>query len=155
LTVAQFQPASGTPGNVGLCLSGGGTRACCAGMGELRAFAYLQANGASLLSQVKALSTVSGGSWLGVPYMFMPPGGPSDAAYLGTYDADQGALTLGELAQLPSGNAGNPIRLRCGPASMQQPLAHESAASHRKASHELAIVRRSERRRRVPNRTHA
>jgi len=110
LTVGQFYtPASSTPGNVGLCLSGGGTRACNAGMGQLRALASLQANGASLLSQIKALSTVSGGSWLGVPYQFLPSSGPSDAAYLGTYNADQGSLTVDELATLPAGNAGNPM----------------------------------------------
>lgn len=110
LTVSQFYtPASATPGNVGLCLSGGGTRACCAGMGQLRALASLQANGASLLAQVKAISTVSGGSWLGVPYTFLPAAGPSDAAYLGSYDSDQGALTLAELATLPTGNAGLPM----------------------------------------------
>jgi hypothetical protein len=110
LTVGQFYtPSAATPGNVGLCLSGGGTRACSAGMGQLRALASLQANGASLLSQIKALSTVSGGSWLGVPYQFLPASGPSDAAYLGTYDPDQGSLTVGELATLPEGNAGNPM----------------------------------------------
>lgn len=110
LTVgALYTPASSTPGNVGLCLSGGGTRACSAGMGQLRALANLQTNGASLLSQIKALSTVSGGSWLGVPYQFLPASGPSDAAYLGTYDADQGSLTVDELATLPDGNAGNPM----------------------------------------------
>ena len=110
LTVGQlYTPAASTPGNVGLCLSGGGTRACCAGMGQLRALASLQANGSSLLSQIKALSTVSGGSWLGVPYQFLPSSGPSDAAYLGTYNADQGSLTVDELATLPDGNAGNPM----------------------------------------------
>ncbi|MGM9484619.1 hypothetical protein ACS5PN_25720 [Roseateles sp. NT4] len=110
LAVSQFYtPAGATPGNVGLCLSGGGTRAACAGMGQLRALSYLQANGASLLSQVKALSTVSGGSWLGVPYIYMPAGGASDATYLGPYNANQGALTVAQLAQLPAGNAGNPF----------------------------------------------
>lgn len=109
LTVDQLYVPASTPGNVGLCLSGGGTRACCAGMGQLRGFAALQANGRSLLSQFKAISTVSGGSWLGVPYQYMPATGPSDDAYLGTYDADQGALTLAQLGSLPAGNAGIPM----------------------------------------------
>jgi hypothetical protein len=109
LTVAQFYTPASTPGNVGLCMSGGGTRACNAGMGQLRAFAALQANGSSLLGQIKALSSVSGGSWLTVPYQYMPASGPSDAAYLGTYDTNQGALTLAQLASLPTGNAGNPM----------------------------------------------
>src|SRR5207237_877823 len=103
-----YTPAS-TPGNVGLCLSGGGTRACCAGMGQLRAFAYLQANGKSLLSQIKALSTVSGGSWLGVAYQYMPASRPTDDVYLGSYNTDQGSLTAAELSTLPDGNAGVPM----------------------------------------------
>jgi hypothetical protein len=109
ITVDQLYTPASTPGNVGLCLSGGGTRACCAGMGQLRAFAALEANGRSLLSQFKAISTVSGGSWLGVPYQYMPASGPSDDDYLGAYDSDQGDLTLAELATLPAGNAGNPM----------------------------------------------
>jgi hypothetical protein len=109
LTIDQLYTPANTPGNVGLCLSGGGTRACNAGMGQLRALATIQANGSSLLSQIKALSTVSGGSWLGVPYQYMPASGPTDAAYLGTYDANQASLTLTDLASLPAGNAGNPM----------------------------------------------
>lgn len=109
LTIDQLYTPASTPGNVGLCLSGGGTRACCAGMGQLRALASLQANGKSLLSQIKALSTVSGGSWLGVPYQYMPASGPTDDVYLGTYDANQGSLTLADLSNLPTGNAGLPM----------------------------------------------
>lgn len=110
LTVNQFfsNPAP-TPGNVGVCLSGGGSRALTAGMGQLRALSYLTLNGQPLLSQVKALSTVSGGSWLGVPFEFLRASGPTDAAYLGTYDTDPGSVTPAELAQLPAGNAGVPI----------------------------------------------
>jgi hypothetical protein len=109
LTIAQLYSPKSTPGNVGVCLSGGGTRACNAGMGQLRALANLQVNGASLLSQIRALSTVSGGSWLGVPYQYMPSAGPADADYLGSYNDDQGALTVAELASLPEGNAGHPM----------------------------------------------
>jgi hypothetical protein len=110
LTVDQFFAAPpATPGNVGVCLSGGGSRALTAGMGQLQALSYLTANGATLLSQVKALSTVSGGSWLGVPFEFLRASGPSDAAYLGTFNANQGSLTPAQLAQLPAGNAGIPL----------------------------------------------
>ena len=58
ITINQFltNPPD-TPGNVGVCLSGGGSRALSAGMGQLRGLSYL-----NLLGQVKALSTVSGGS---------------------------------------------------------------------------------------------
>jgi len=84
LSVSQFYVAPpATPGNVGVSLSGGGSRALTAGMGQLRALNRLVANGQSLLAQVKALSTVSGGSWLGVPFIYLPPGSSSDAAYLG------------------------------------------------------------------------
>lgn len=110
LTVNQFltNPAP-TPGNVGVCLSGGGSRALTAGMGQLRALSYLTVNGQPLLSQVKALSTVSGGSWLGVPFEYLRASGPSDAAYLGAYDPDPGSVTPTQLEQLPAGNAGVPI----------------------------------------------
>ena len=110
LTVNQFfaNPAP-TPGNVGVCLSGGGSRALTAGMGQLRALAYLTVNGQPMLSQVKALSTVSGGSWLGVPFEYLRASGPTDDAYLGAYNANIGSITPAQLGQLPAGNAGVPI----------------------------------------------
>jgi hypothetical protein len=98
-----------TPGRVGVCLSGGGSRALTAGMGQLRALKQLTVNGAPVLGQVRALSTVSGGSWLGVPFTFLPSTAASDDAYLGPYVADQSTLTPAQLAILPAGNAGTPI----------------------------------------------
>ncbi len=117
LTVGQFVSLPNTPGNVGVCLSGGGSRALSAGMGQLRALSYLQLDGASLLSQTRAISTVSGGSWLGVPFEFLPSG-TSDAAFLNDYVPDPGQLvptsTSGHspaetLDVLPAGNIGNPV----------------------------------------------
>ena len=53
LTVSQFI-ASPKPGNVAVCLSGGGSRALSAGMGQLNALQTLQLTpNATLLSQVK------------------------------------------------------------------------------------------------------
>ena len=78
-------------------------------MGQLRALKKLTANGRSLLAQTKALSTVSGGAWLGVPFVYLPPGSPSDDAYLGPWIDDQSILTPAMLEQLPAGNAGVPI----------------------------------------------
>ena len=52
---------------------------------------------------------MSGGSWLGVPYEFLRASGPSDAAYLGAYNPNQGSLTPAQLETLPAGNAGVPI----------------------------------------------
>jgi hypothetical protein len=114
LTVDQFVQLPDTPGNVGVCLSGGGSRALSAGMGQLRALATLQQGGRSLLSQTRAVSTVSGGSWLGVTFEFLGAG-TTDAAFLNDYVADPGSLvptsTPGHspaetLDALPSGNIG-------------------------------------------------
>lgn len=110
LTVNQFFATPPvTPGNVGVCLSGGGSRALTAGMGQLQALAYLTANGKPLLAQVKALSTVSGGSWLGVPFEYLRPSGSADGAYLGVFNPNQANLTIAELGNLPAGNAGVPL----------------------------------------------
>ncbi|MCB9795353.1 MAG: hypothetical protein H6741_21830, partial [Alphaproteobacteria bacterium] len=95
-----------TPGNVGVCLCGGSSRAMTAAMGQLRALRHLQANGRSLLSQVKALSVVSGGAWIGVVYTYLK-GEVSDEAFLGPYVADPGRLRVeGDLDRLPEGNIG-------------------------------------------------
>ncbi|WAC71699.1 hypothetical protein OU995_19210 [Roseateles sp. SL47] len=106
LSVGQFIPSDTPRPGVGLCLSGGGSRACCAAMGQLRALSHLQLNGASLLSQVTALSCVSGGSWLGVPYAFLPADGTSDRDFLGVYNANQSALNPIDLGDIAPGNAG-------------------------------------------------
>jgi hypothetical protein len=58
--IYPFPPAPVTSG-VGICLSGGGSRAASASMGELRGLRAL-----GLLDKVSVLSTVSGGSWAGV-----------------------------------------------------------------------------------------
>lgn len=117
LTVGQFVSLPNTPGNVGVCLSGGGSRALSGGMGELRGLSALQLNGQSLLSQTKALSTVSGGSWIGVTFELLTAG-TGDADYLNEYVADPGRLvptaTPGHspaetLDQLPEGNIGNSV----------------------------------------------
>jgi hypothetical protein len=80
-----------------------------AGMGQLQALSYLTFNGKSLLGQIKALSTVSGGSWLGVPYIFLPQSGPPDTSFLGSFNPNIGSATLSQLAVLPAGNAATPI----------------------------------------------
>lgn len=117
LSIGQFVQLANTPGNVGVCLSGGGSRALSAGMGQLRALSYLQVNGRSLLSQTKAISTVSGGSWLGQTFSYLTAG-TTDAAYLNDYVPDPGRLvptrTAGHttaeiLDELPPGNIGNSI----------------------------------------------
>jgi hypothetical protein len=109
-----------TPGNVGICLSGGGSRALTAGMGQLRALKFLKLNGKSLLEQTRALSTVSGGSWIGQTFTYLS-GGTTDDALLNRYVEDPGRLvptatpghTQAEiLNELPEGNLGRAIGSR-------------------------------------------
>jgi hypothetical protein len=88
-----------TPGNVGVCLSGGGSRAFSAGIGQLQALQAVQSNGSSLLDQTRALSTVSGGGWIGIPFVFLP-GAISDSDFLGTY-VEPADLTVDGLGNLP------------------------------------------------------
>jgi hypothetical protein len=92
----------------GVALSGGGSRALTAGMGHPRALNQLTLNGRPQQTQVKALSTLSGGAWRGGPFIYLPPGSPSDAEYLGPWIEDQSTLTA-MLSHLPAGNAGVPI----------------------------------------------
>lgn len=87
-TIASLYAAYGLElpakqGKVGVALSGGGSRAMVAGIGQLLGLEQL-----GLLGQVRALSTVSGGSWVGVPWTFRPAK-LSDAELLGTYTAPQ------------------------------------------------------------------
>lgn len=89
----------GTPGNVGICLSGGGSRAMTAGMGQLLGLLTVQKNNFSLLSQSRAVSTVSGGSWLGVTFEYLNDGDVPDHDYLGTY-IKPGDLTTDGLEKL-------------------------------------------------------
>jgi hypothetical protein len=88
-----------TPGNVAVCLSGGGSRAMTAGMGQLLALETLQAANASLLSQTKMISSVSGGSWVAVPFTFLTSS-TSDPVFLGGPYAEPASLTAVGLAAL-------------------------------------------------------
>ena len=54
---------SSSDSGIGLCLSGGGSRAAAASMGALRGLRCL-----GLLDEISVLSTVSGGGWAGVPF---------------------------------------------------------------------------------------
>jgi hypothetical protein len=111
LSVQRFVDRE-TPGNVGICLSGGGSRALTAGMGQLRGLEAL-----GLLGKTRAISTVSGGSWVGVTFEYLPAG-TTDGAYLNDYVADPGRLvpsaTPGHapaetLNVLPAGNIGSSV----------------------------------------------
>lgn len=98
LAVSSFISAN-KPGNVAVCLSGGGSRAMTAGMGQLLALETLQVGNASLLSQTKMISSVSGGSWVSVPFSFLTPG-TTDPVFLGGPYTDPGSLTVAGLSTL-------------------------------------------------------
>lgn len=107
LRVGNFIQRTDTPGNVGVCLSGGGSRSMLSSMGELRALKAL-----GLLSKVKALSTVSGGSWAAMVFTYLPDVIPDDNFLNGfVEDPSQLTLSLGRqgnmaaaLDYLPPGN---------------------------------------------------
>jgi hypothetical protein len=106
--VRQFIGAR-TQGNVAVCLRGGGSRALSVGMGQLKGVKAVQfAPNMTMLSQVKALSTVSGGSWLGVPFVYLPAS-ISDTNYLGGPYADPKRLTPAGLGTLPKDCIGSQI----------------------------------------------
>jgi hypothetical protein len=108
LTVSQFIAAQ-SPGNVAVCLSGGGSRALSAGMGQLNGLSTVQLTpGVSLFSRVRALSTVSGGSWVGVPFVYLPAS-TSDINYVGGPYIDPKQLTPTGLSTLPNGSIGSQI----------------------------------------------
>lgn len=120
LRIDRFVTPPETPGNVGICLSGGGSRAMTAGMGQLRALKHVRLNGKSLLAQTRALSTVSGGSWVGQTFTYLS-GATTDDAFLNRYVEDPARLvptaTPGHgqsetLSELPEGNLGRCIGSR-------------------------------------------
>ena len=90
LRVDQFMPERDTPGNVGVCLSGGGSRAMISAMGQLRALKHL-----GYLGKVKALSSVSGGSWASICFTYLPPEFDEDE-FLGTFVENPGDLVTRE-----------------------------------------------------------
>lgn len=77
-----------TPGNVGICFSGGSTRAMCAAMGQLRGLCRLTANGRPLFGQARAVAAVSGGSWCLTPFTFLKDG-IADVDYYGAWCAPE------------------------------------------------------------------
>lgn len=88
---AGSENASGvqaTPGSIGLCLSGGGSRALTCAMGQLRALHTL-----GLDKQIFAISSVSGGTWANCLYTYLPAS-ITDEEFLGTPVLDPGKLTI-------------------------------------------------------------
>ena len=84
----------------GICLSGGGTRALSAGMGQLRGLNQL-----GLVPHIDYISCVSGGSWLSTAYTYYWKGASDDAQFLGP-QAAPGDTTFQWLGQLDTGCIG-------------------------------------------------
>ncbi len=110
LPLPQVDPSPFTPDaspgarSVGLCFSGGGSRALTCAMGQLRGLRLL-----GLLDDVFAISSVSGGTWANALYTYLPES-ISDDNFLGQPVLDPSVLTLFEgpyaLDKLPPGNLG-------------------------------------------------
>lgn len=95
LTAELFLPGRDTPGNVGLCFSGGGSFALLSAMGQMRALRQL-----GYLGKARAISSVSGGSWATVPFTFLPDN-ITDDDFLGRFVADPHHLTLNPFGARP------------------------------------------------------
>ena len=119
LKVESFMPSKKNSPKVGVCLSGGGSRAATAALGQLRGLKHLTTNGRTdLVEQTRALSTVSGGSWFGGSFTYMNLPDISDDDFLNQY-APPEKLTLYRennteavrcvLNELPPGNFGTSI----------------------------------------------
>ncbi|WAH64767.1 hypothetical protein [Xanthomonas hortorum] len=103
LGAAQSETSSDA---VGICLSGGGSRALSCALGQLRGLRSL-----GLLDKVAAISSVSGGTWANVLFTYLPTS-ISDDDFLGPVVLDPSQLTLDELGKMGSNNLGQvPYRL--------------------------------------------
>ncbi|MCE4554741.1 hypothetical protein [Pelomonas cellulosilytica] len=101
--VASILPLPGVSdltGTVGVCLSGGGSRALSCAMGQLRGLRHL-----GLLDRVSAISSVSGGTWANALFSYLPAD-ISDDDFLGPVILDPSTLTLSQLEQLSDNNLG-------------------------------------------------
>lgn len=110
LNTASPEPQA-TASSVGLCFSGGGSRALTCAMGQLRGLRAL-----GLLDQTFALSSVSGGTWASSLYTYLPAS-ISDDEFLGQIQLDPSKITIwgndgNALDHLPAHNLGQvPTRL--------------------------------------------
>jgi hypothetical protein len=109
LSITRLSGRPRTPGNVGVALSGGGSRSAACSMGALRALHHFD-----LLRHMRALSCVSGGAWFGVPFTFLPDHF-DEQRFLGPYVGDPGELRWregeepGDVRSLHAENFGVPL----------------------------------------------
>ncbi|MEM6272090.1 MAG: hypothetical protein AAF998_21820 [Bacteroidota bacterium] len=105
LRISDFHPVppEETPGNVGICFSGGGSVALVSALGQMRAL-----NELGLLEKAKAISSISGGSWATVPFCYLPES-ISDETFLGKFIANPQDLTLENLGAIPDQYLGSAV----------------------------------------------
>ena len=100
---------------LGVCFSGGGSRALTCAWGQMIGLRSLSSGEVSLLDKVRYISSVSGGSWASVLYTYLPDSIPDDeflpaffepqnlrlnSAPSGTMDVSQmGANAMGQVPQ--------------------------------------------------------
>ncbi|MFL6244700.1 MAG: hypothetical protein ACJ74H_01650 [Thermoanaerobaculia bacterium] len=94
------EQAAGVQPNVGICFPGGGTRAMCATMGQLRGLLSFD-----FLKHVDYISCVSGGSWASAAFTYYQAGANSDAEFLGPITQPQD-ITLNGLSTVPTSSMG-------------------------------------------------
>ena len=104
---ATMQPAPTDP-VLGICLSGGGSRALSCALGQLSALnATTMPNGQPVLGPGQYISSVSGGSWASVLYTFLPQtinGNPVSDADLLIEPVAPGSLIQGIASNKTPGN---------------------------------------------------
>ena len=110
--IAKLYPAvtqsGGTQPVLGICLSGGGSRALSCALGQLSALNEMTLpNGQPILGPAQYISSVSGGSWASVLYTFLPPTinqiNVSDSDFL-IEPVAPGSLTKGDASDNTPGN---------------------------------------------------
>lgn len=101
---------AGVKPDIAVCLSGGGTRAMSAAMGQLRALIDI-----GFMKHVDYLSSVSGGSWAAGAFAYYNTGAQSDAEFLGAI-TDPKDITRTGLDVLPQSSLGWGATLDLGDA---------------------------------------
>ncbi len=91
---------AGVQPKVGICFPGGGTRALCATMGQLRGLLSFD-----FLKNVDYISCVSGGSWASTAFSYYQAGATSDAELLGPI-TEPAQITLDGLSNVPTSSLG-------------------------------------------------
>lgn len=86
--ISDFVDPGDTPGNVAICISGGGSVSMMSTLGQLRALKQM-----GVLNKARCISTVSGGSWATVLFTYLPTD-IKDDDFLGTYVPNPGDLRM-------------------------------------------------------------